>query len=91
MNADGRLAGIFTDSDLRRLILRNPDELRKPIAEVMTRDPKALSIDALTREAVALFREYRADELPIVDTDHKPVGLLDVQDLIAMKLVEDDA
>lgn len=91
VNADGRLAGIFTDSDLRRLILRNPDELRKPIAEVMTRDPKALSIDALTREAVALFREYRADELPIVDTDHKPVGLLDVQDLIAMKLVEDDA
>lgn len=91
VNADGRLAGIFTDSDLRRLILRNPDELRKPIAEVMTRDPKALSIDALTREAVALFREYRADELPIVDADHKPVGLLDVQDLIAMKLVEDDA
>ncbi|MFG0246309.1 MAG: SIS domain-containing protein [Phycisphaerales bacterium JB052] len=87
----GKLAGIFTDSDLRRLILRDPGELQKPIAEVMTRDPKALSIEALTRDAVALFREYRADELPVVDDQHKPVGLLDVQDLIAMKLVEDDA
>lgn len=91
VDADGILAGIFTDSDLRRLILRDPDELKKPIADVMTRDPKALTIDALTSEAVALFREYRADEIPIVDADRKPVGLLDVQDLIAMKLVEDDA
>lgn len=87
----GKLSGIFTDSDLRRLILRDPDELRQPIAQVMTRDPKALLIDALTRDAVAMFREYRADELPIVDGDHKPVGLLDVQDLIAMKLVEDES
>jgi arabinose-5-phosphate isomerase len=91
VDTDGKLAGIFTDSDLRRLILRNPDELQRPIAEVMTRNPKALPIEALTSEAVALFREYRADELPIVDTDRKPVGLLDVQDLIAMKLVEDES
>jgi hypothetical protein len=34
-----------------------------------------------------MFREYRADEIPIVDSDGKPMGLLDVQDLIAMKLV----
>ncbi len=87
----GRLSGIFTDSDLRRLILRNTDELQQPIASVMTRDPKALNHAALTRDAVAMFREYRADEIPIVDDRHQPMGLLDVQDLIAMKLVEDHA
>ena len=91
VNSEGVLSGIFTDSDLRRLILRDPEELQKPIREVMTSGPKALSIDALTRDAVAMFREYRADEIPIVDSDLKPVGLLDVQDLIAMKLVEDEA
>lgn len=88
-NPAGRLTGIFTDSDLRRLILRNPDELQQPISSVMTRGPKALNHLALTRDAVAMFREFRADEIPIVDDSGNPVGLLDVQDLIAMKLVED--
>lgn len=87
----GKLTGIFTDSDLRRLILRDTNELQQPISGVMTRDPKSLNLSALTRDAVAMFREFRADEIPIVDGEDKPVGLLDVQDLIAMKLVEDDA
>lgn len=91
VGADGTLSGIFTDSDLRRLILRDPGELEWPMARVMTRGPKSLRIDALTSEAVALFREHRADELPVVDAGGKPVGLLDVQDLIAMKLVEDES
>ena len=89
-NDAGTLAGIFTDSDLRRLVLRNADELQNPLSSVMSKNPNTLTIDALASEAVAMFREYRADEIPIVDNDNKPIGLLDVQDLIAMKLVEDD-
>jgi len=89
-NDAGVLTGIFTDSDLRRLVLRDANELQSPLAKVMSKDPKTLTSDALAREAVAMFREYRADEIPIVDADNKPVGLLDVQDLIAMKLVEND-
>jgi arabinose-5-phosphate isomerase len=86
----GTLTGIFTDSDLRRLVLRDANELQSPIAAVMSKAPKTLSDTALANDAVAMFREYRADEIPIVDADHKPVGLLDVQDLIAMKLVRED-
>jgi len=86
----GTLTGIFTDSDLRRLVLRDAGELQSPIAAVMSKAPKTLSDTALARDAVAMFREYRADEIPIVDRNHKPVGLLDVQDLIAMKLVRED-
>ncbi len=89
-NDAGTLTGIFTDSDLRRLVLRDASELQSPLTKVMSKDPKTLTGDALAREAVAMFREYRADEIPIVDADNKPIGLLDVQDLIAMKLVEDD-
>jgi arabinose-5-phosphate isomerase len=88
---DERLAGIFTDSDLRRLILRDPSELARPIGQVMTRGPRTLPHSALARDAVAMFREHRQDEIPIVDDDGRPVGLLDVQDLIALRLVRDDA
>ncbi len=87
----GTLAGIFTDSDLRRLVLRDANELGQPISSVMTREPRTLSETALARDAAQMFREHRADEIPVVDDAGKPVGLLDVQDLIAMRLVTDDA
>ncbi|MCB1128853.1 MAG: KpsF/GutQ family sugar-phosphate isomerase, partial [Verrucomicrobiae bacterium] len=48
----GRLAGIFTDGDLRRLIVSRPEALARPLAEVMTVSPRALRADALVRDAV---------------------------------------
>jgi len=87
----GLLAGIFTDSDLRRLVLRDQGELAKPIGSVMTRQPRTLPATALARDAAQMFREHRADEIPVVDDAGKPVGLLDVQDLIAMRLVSDES
>jgi arabinose-5-phosphate isomerase len=89
IDESGRLAGIFTDGDLRRLILRDPGEMERPVGEVMTRAPRTLADTALVRDAVVMFRETRADEIPVVDSQAKPVGLLDVQDLVAMRLVRD--
>ena len=85
----GRLAGIFTDGDLRRLILRDPRELDRPIDQVMTRQPRTITGGSLVRDAVRLFRECRQDEIPVVDAEGRPLGILDVQDLIAMRLVRD--
>ena len=87
--ATGALAGIFTDSDLRRLVRRDRAALDRPIREAMTASPRSLPESALARDAVAMVREHRQDEIPVVDAQGKPVGLLDVQDLIAMKLVKD--
>lgn len=84
---DGKLAGIFTDGDLRRLVLRGPEQLDQPIEAVMTRAPRSLPSTALVRDAVRLVREFRSDEIPVVDAEGRPVGLLDVQDLIALKVV----
>jgi arabinose-5-phosphate isomerase len=89
VDARGRLSGIFTDGDLRRLILRDPSELSRPVAEVMTRSPRSLSSGAMIRDAVRMVREFRQDEIPVVDEEGRPVGILDVQDLIAMRLVAD--
>ncbi|MEM9063895.1 MAG: KpsF/GutQ family sugar-phosphate isomerase [Planctomycetota bacterium] len=90
-NATGKLVGIFTDSDLRRLVLRDATELSRPIGEVMTRSPRTLPENALVRDAVATVREHRQDEVPIVNASGQPVGILDVQDLVALRLVRPEA
>src|SRR5262245_29944331 len=88
VDSKGLLSGIFTDGDLRRLILKDPADLSRPVADVMTRRPRTLPASALVRDAAMMFKEFRQDEIPVVDEDGRPVGILDVQDLIAMKLVK---
>ncbi len=82
----GRLAGILTDGDLRRRIIRDGDAfLDSPAGEVMHRNPKHIAAGELASEAMAIMNEYRIDELPVVDDDGKPIGLLDVQDIVGLK------
>jgi arabinose-5-phosphate isomerase len=85
----GRLAGIFTDGDLRRLVLSDAGALERPVREVMTRTPRTLDAGAMVRDAERLFKETRQDEFPVVDGRGKPLGILDVQDLIALRLVRE--
>ena len=85
----GRLAGIFSDGDLRRLIVDDAAAaLARRIGEVMTRDPKRVRADALAADAMALMRRHRVDELPVVDGAGRVVGLIDVQDLVVLKLFD---
>jgi arabinose-5-phosphate isomerase len=90
VGSDGRLTGIFTDADLRRLIERDITDLDRPISSLMTRSPQVLPAAARVRDAVQLVRESRRDELPVVDDLGRPVGILDVQDLVALRLVQND-
>ncbi len=87
VGADGRLAGIFTDGDLRRLVAER-GELRREdgIESFMTRNPKAVRPDQLLEEAERLLREFRVDQIPVLDADGRPVGLLDVQDILDTRL-----
>ncbi|MBL4702107.1 MAG: KpsF/GutQ family sugar-phosphate isomerase [Phycisphaeraceae bacterium] len=85
----GKLAGIFTDGDLRRLIISDPaNAMNQLIENVMIQSPKHLLQTALVRDAVQMVRETRIDEIPVVDEHNKPVGLIDVQDLVALKVIE---
>jgi len=90
-DATGRISGIFSDGDLRRLILHDQDAaLRRPVREVMTANPKRIRGDALASEALAILRQHRIDDLPVVDDDDRPIGLIDVQDLVVLKLFDVD-
>jgi arabinose-5-phosphate isomerase len=89
VDAAGRLEGIFTDGDLRRLLIsRGKDALRERIESVMTRRPRCLAADSLVRDAVQMMREFRIDEIPVIDAQGAPLGLIDVQDLVALKVIE---
>jgi arabinose-5-phosphate isomerase len=89
VNDDGRVSGIFSDGDLRRLITDNDaGVLRRPVAEVMTRDPKRVRGDQLASDAMALMKRHRIDDLPVVDGDDRPIGLIDVQDLVVLKMFD---
>ena len=86
---DGKMSGIFTDGDLRRLVTNDDGTgLKKPVSAVMKRNPKRINADALASDAMAIMRQHRIDELPVVDADDKPVGLIDVQDLVVLKMLD---
>lgn len=89
INSEGRMVGIFTDGDLRRLVMRDEAALDRPMSEVMTRSPRHLTTSSLVRDTVQLVREHRQDEIPVVDDEGRPVGLVDVQDLISLKIIDE--
>ena len=88
----GQLTGIFTDGDLRRLLEAASDAspLSRPIRDVMGRSPRRVRADDLASEAMAVMRERRIDELPVVDADDRPVGMIDVQDLVVLRMFDVD-
>jgi arabinose-5-phosphate isomerase len=83
----GRLVGIFTDGDLRRHLGKDRDLPSRKIKEVMTRKPTVVKSGMLAAEAMRILQSKKIDEVPVVDKAGKPLGLLDVQDLLRAGLV----
>lgn len=79
----GRLLGIFTDSDLARLFEQRRDaDLDGPISDVMTSNPLTARLGSMMTEAVSLMSARKISELPVVDAAGKPVGLIDITDVV---------
>ena len=85
-NKAGKLIGVFTDGDLRRLISEGEGSLSRQLKSVMTKDPSSISHDALAAEALREFSERNIDDLIVVNGRKEPVGLVDLQDLPKLKL-----
>jgi arabinose-5-phosphate isomerase len=85
VDATGRLSGLFTDSDLARLLeQRRECQLDRPISEVMTPKPLTIHPDRTLSAAVDLLSERRVSELPVVEEDGVPLGLIDITDVIGL-------
>ena len=87
VDAEGRLAGIFTDGDLRRLLALHGNRLTVPVRDVMTARPTHVRQDQLAAEALRIFEQRKIDDLPVVDHDGRLVGCIDIQDLPRLKLM----
>ncbi len=84
---DGRLAGIFTDGDLRRQLSEGKDILRSPVHAVMTHQPVSVCDEAFAVDVLRIFEKYKIDDLPVVDAEGRLVGYVDIQDLPKMKVM----
>jgi arabinose-5-phosphate isomerase len=87
VNKKGKLIGIFTDGDLRRHLERDPDLTKRKVKEVMTKNPITVGPQMLAAQVLRILQEKKIDEVPVVDKNKRPIGLLDVQDLLKAGLV----
>jgi arabinose-5-phosphate isomerase len=87
LDAQGRLAGIFTDGDLRRLLERGADVRGTRLADVMTRTPLTIEAEALAAHAAQLLDARRKNQLLVIDAERRVVGALHMHDLMAAKVI----
>ena len=85
-DAAGRLTGLFTDSDLARLFERRDEAaLDRPIRDVMAARPTTVLAGTRVGDAVSLLAARKFSELPVVDDAGRPIGLIDVTDVVGLK------
>lgn len=82
VDADDTVAGIFTDGDLRRMLGRNLDIGKTPVADVMTANCTVITPDILAAEAMEIMERKRINALIVIDEDQRAIGALNMHDLI---------
>ncbi|AYY60028.1 arabinose 5-phosphate isomerase KdsD [Burkholderia multivorans] len=87
VDTNRKVAGIFTDGDLRRVLARDGDFRRLPIGDVMTREPRTIGADHLAVEAVELMERHRINQMLVVDADGVLIGALNMHDLFSKKVI----
>ena len=84
---NGRLVGIFTDGDLRRALESNIDFQKLAIEDVMTKDCKSIEPQEPALKAIQLMKEHSINSFPVVDSNNKIVGAINMNTLIQAKLI----
>jgi len=84
---DGRVAGIFTDGDLRRLIERGAELRGLTAADVMHTGPRLVTADALAVDAAGVMEQHRITSVLVVDGQGRLVGALNSNDLMRAKVI----
>lgn len=87
VDADGRLAGIFTHGDFARHYAVQPGLGELAVEQFLTRKPVTVGADKLAAEVLHILEQHRIDDLVVVDGDDRPLGVVDSQDLARFRLV----
>jgi arabinose-5-phosphate isomerase len=83
-NSEGKMTGVFTDGDLRRYVRGKHNIHSDKIADVMTKNPKKISRDKLAAEAHSILTKFKIGELPVVDENNRPLGVVNLKDIIGI-------
>lgn len=84
---EGRMAGIITDGDVRRHMLSDEQCLSRAAGEIMTKDPRTITVDQFATEGLRILEMFKIGEVPVLDEDHKPLGMLMLKDLFQAGIV----
>ena len=87
VGSDGKLAGLYTDGDLRRTLNKGADVYNAKIADVMTRNPKTCHADQLAAEIVQFMEQHKINALMVIDNERHIVGALNMHDLLRAGVV----
>ncbi|ADL13669.1 KpsF/GutQ family sugar-phosphate isomerase [Acetohalobium arabaticum] len=82
VNEAGKLVGVITDGDVRRKLEESPDLLQLPAKQVMTADPVTITADKLAVEAVKIMQDKEINDLPVINDEQEPIGMVNFQDLL---------
>ena len=86
VDASGRLVGIITDGDLRRLQLAGGSVLDRRAGECMSRNPKRIAADALAATALAMMEAHQITSLVITDEAGRPAAFIHLHDILSSKI-----
>jgi arabinose-5-phosphate isomerase len=86
-DANGRVAGVFTDGDLRRTLEKGADLRSTAIADVMKREPRTIGPEKLAAEAVEIMERNKVNQLLVVNAEHQLLGALNMHDLFRAKVI----
>jgi arabinose-5-phosphate isomerase len=87
VDPDGRLLGVITDGDLRRLHLQDRPVSSLTAGEIATRYPKVIASDELAAKALEVMEAFAITSLVIIDGAHRPSGIIHMHDILRAKIV----
>lgn len=87
VNDEGALIGVFTDGNLRRCLEKEESFLTRPIGSVCSRNPITIQRHQLAQEACRIIQEKAIDQLIVINENNHPIGIIDIQDLLAYGMI----
>ena len=88
VDASGRLQGVLTDGDLKRILLRGAFDMAQPVSGVMSRTPRTIEAEALIAQAVRRMEENEGGaitSLVVTDGEGRPVGVIHLHDCLGTR------
>lgn len=87
VDSKGKIQGVITDGDLRRLLEKKSDIFKLSVGEVMTHKPRTIKKNDLAIKAVKLMEAYGITSIPVVNTAKRPIGIIHLHDLMRLGIV----